>query len=352
MSAGLRVRRAPFGLVLVGLAVALAAAMVASVAMGAIDIPLSRAARIVALGIFGGVPGGEGSDPEALIIWAVRAPRIIVAALVGAALAVAGVQMQGLFQNPMASPDVIATSTGAALAAVLSIVWGLAQRSIVWLPAFAFAGALASLIVVYALTTRRGRTPIAMLLLAGVAINALLGALMAFLITLHWVRYEVAQEVLFWLQGGLGNRAWAHVWMAAPPIAVGLALSLVLARDLDLFLSGEETASSLGVETERVKRSVLVIAALLTGTAVAVSGIVGFVGLIVPHAVRLVVGPSHRRVVPASALAGAVFLVLADLVARMVLRPEEIALGVITAVCGAPFFLWLLSRYRREVGYL
>jgi iron complex transport system permease protein len=322
---------------------------VLAVATGAIDIPVGRAARIVALGLFGGSASG---DADALIIWAVRAPRIIVAALVGAALAVAGVQMQGLFQNPMASPDVVATSTGGALGAVLSIVWGLAERSIIWLPAFSFAGALASLVVVYVLTTRRGRTPIAMLLLAGVAINALLGAMMSFVITLNWVRYEVAQEVLFWAQGGLGNRTWAHVWMAAPPVIAGLVLSLVLARDLDLFLSGEETAASLGVETERVKRSVLVLAALLTGTAVAVSGIVGFVGLIVPHAVRLVVGPSHVRVVPASALAGATFLVLADLVARTIHRPEEIALGVITASCGAPFFLWLLSRYRREVGYL
>ena len=351
MSLGRRVRRAPFGVVLAALALALGAAMVFAVALGAIDIPLGRAARIVALGLFRS-PGADGADPEALIIWAVRAPRIIVAGLVGAALAVAGVQMQGLFQNPMASPDVIATSTGGALGAVLAIVWGLAQRSVVWLPAFAFVGALASLVVVYALTTRRGRTPIAMLLLAGVAINALLGAVMSFMITLHWVRYEVAQEVLFWLQGGLGNRTWVHVWIAAPPVFLGLALSLVLARDLDLFLSGEETASSLGVDTERVKRSVLVIAALLTGTSVAVSGIVGFVGLIVPHAVRLVVGPSHRRVVPASALAGAAFLVLADVTARTIHRPEEVALGVITACCGAPFFLWLLSRYRREVGYL
>jgi iron complex transport system permease protein len=346
-----RVRTAPFALVVSLLLAALAIAVVLAVAIGAIDIPVWRAARIVALGLTGGGTG-ESGDPQALIIWSVRAPRVIVAMLVGAALAVAGVQMQGLFQNPMASPDVVATSTGGALGAILSIIWGLAQRSIVWLPALAFVGALASLVLVYAITTRRGRTPIAMLLLAGVAINALLGALISFFVTLHWVRYEVAQEVLFWMQGGLENRTWAHVWMAAPPVLVGLVVSLVLARDLDLFLSGEETAASLGVETERVKRTVLVVAALLTGTSVAVSGVVGFVGLIIPHTVRLLVGPSHRRVVPASALAGAAFLVIADLVARTLHRPEEIGLGVITACCGAPFFLWLLSRYRREVGYL
>jgi iron complex transport system permease protein len=252
----------------------------------------------------------------------------------------------------MASPDVIATSTGGALGAVASIIWGFAQQSMFWLPGFAFVGALVSLFVVYGLTTRRGRTPVAMLLLAGVAINAFLGAIIQFLVTLNFVRYEVAQQVLFWMQGGLDNRTWTHVWMAAPPIVLGLVISFVLARELDLFLSGEDTAASLGVETERVKRGVLVVAALLTGTSVAVSGIVGFVGLIVPHAVRLVVGPSHRRVVPASALVGATFLILADIAARTLHRPEEISLGVITACCGAPFFLWLLARYRREVGYL
>jgi iron complex transport system permease protein len=351
MTLGARLRAAPFALTLACLSGALAVAIIVGVALGAIDIPLGTAARIVVRGLLGG-QGDDPADPQALIIWAVRAPRVIVAALVGAALAVAGVQMQGLFQNPMASPDVVATSTGAALGAVASIIWGLAQRSIVWLPAFAFLGALVSLTVVYVLTTRRGRTPVAVLLLSGVAINALLGAMIAFLVTLHFVRYEVAQEVLFWMQGGLDNRTWTHVWMAAPPILAGLAISLVLARDLDLFLSGEDTAASLGVEIERVKRGVLVVAALLTGASVAVSGIVGFVGLIVPHAVRLVVGPSHRRVVPASAIAGATFLIAADIVARTMHRPEEIALGVITASCGAPFFLWLLSRYRREVGYL
>jgi iron complex transport system permease protein len=276
----------------------------------------------------------------------------VVAVLVGAALAVAGAQMQGLFQNPMASPDIIATSAGAALGAVLALVLGVAQQSVLWLPILAFAGALASLFVVYTLTTRGGRTPVAMLLLAGVALSTLLAAITSFLITIHWVRVEVAQEVVFWLLGGLDSRTWTHVWLAGVPIALGLAAALAVARDLDLFLSGEEAAASLGVDVERVKRAVLVIAALLTGAAVAVSGIVGFVGLIVPHAVRLLVGPAHRRVVPMTALVGATFLVLADLVARTALTPHEISLGVVTACCGAPLFLWLLLRYRREVGYL
>jgi iron complex transport system permease protein len=152
--------------------------------------------------------------------------------------------------------------------------------------------------------------------------------------------------------GGLNSRTWTHVWRAGPPILVGLGVSLALAGDLDLVLSGEETALTLGLDVEWAKRRIIVLSALLTGVSVAVSGIIGFVGLIVPHAVRLVVGPAHRRVLPASALAGAAFLVLADLLARMVLRPEEVSLGVVTACVGAPFFLWLLVRYRREVGSL
>jgi iron complex transport system permease protein len=349
MTAGV-VRRLPLAAVLGLLAAILAGVVVIAVSVGAVTIPLPRVLRLLAAGLAG--PAGFADDPDALIVWTLRVPRVLVAALVGAALAVAGAQMQGLFQNPMASPDVIATSTGGALGAVVAMVLGLARESLFWLPGFAFAGALGSLAVVYGLTTRRGRTPIAMLLLAGVALNALLGALTSFFITLTWVRYEVAQEVLFWMLGGLSSRTWTHVWMAAPPIVAGMAASLLFARDLDLFVSGEETALTLGVDVERAKRRLIVISALLTGVSVAVSGVVGFVGLIVPHGVRLVVGPAHARLIPASALAGAAFLVVADLIARVALRPEEVSLGVITASVGAPFFLWLLARYRREVGSL
>jgi len=348
-----RLRSLPFPVILAALVAALAGTILLALSLGAIDVPLSAAVRGVKFGLFGGARDAfAGGDPDALIVWAVRAPRVLVAALVGAALAVAGAQMQGLFQNPLASPDVVATSTGGALGAVIALIAGLAQQSIVWLPACAFLGSLGSLATVYALTTRRGLTPVAILLLAGVAINALLGAVTSFLVTLHWVRYEVAQEVLFWLMGGLESRTWVHVWMAAPPIGIGLVLSVVLARDLDLFLSGEETAARLGVEVETVKRAGIVVASLLTGASVAVSGVVAFVGLIVPHAVRLIVGPSHRYVIPASGLTGATFVVAADIVARTIHRPEEISLGIITACCGAPFFLSLLARYRREVGYL
>jgi iron complex transport system permease protein len=217
-------------------------------------------------------------------------------------------------------------------------------------PTLACLGAALSLGTVYAMTTRRGRTPVAMLLLAGVALNALLASMTAFVISLNFVRYEVAQEVIFWLMGGLDDRTWTHVWLAAPLVAAGLFAATALARDLDLFTTGEDAASTLGLDVERAKQRVLLVAAVLTGTSVAVGGVIGFVGLIVPHTVRLLVGPSHRRLIPAAAIAGAIFVVGADLVARTALAPTEIRLGIVTGICGAPFFLWLLGRYRREVG--
>jgi iron complex transport system permease protein len=345
---------ARLALVLGILTLLLFAALVFGVAIGATTIPSETVLRVLAAGVLpsGWIDALPPDHPQSVVIWSLRTPRVIVAMLVGAALAVAGTQVQGLFQNPIAAPDVIATSSGGAVGAVISIVLGLAQRSIVWLPLMAFVGALISLTVIYVMTTRRGRTPVAMLLLAGLGLNAMLSAATSFLISSGGVRTEIALEVVFWLMGGLDSRTWSHVWMCAPGVIIGLAVSLYFARDLDLFLSGEDTAASLGVEVERVKRAVLVTSALLTGSAVAVSGIVGFVGLIVPHIIRFMVGPSHARVVPAAALAGASFLVACDLLARTLMRPEEISLGVITACIGAPVFLHLLIRHRREVGYL
>ncbi len=343
------VPRPPFAAVLLVLLAALGLIGIVAIGVGAVSIPPTRVASLL-VDAFHAPWSGRDADPELVILIAIRAPRVLVAGLVGAALAVAGTQMQGLFQNPMASPDVIGTSTGAALGAVLAFVLGLAQSHMMWIPALSCIGAALSLAVVYALTTRRGRTPVAMLLLAGVALNALLGSLTAFVISLQWVRYEVTQEVVFWLMGGLDDRTWTHVWMAAPLVAVGLAAAAALARDLDLFSTGEDAAATLGLDVERAKQRVLAVAALLSGTAVAVCGVIGFVGLIVPHGLRLVVGPSHRRLVPAAAIAGAIFVIAADLVARAALAPIEIRLGVVTGMCGAPFFLWLLARYRREIG--
>lgn len=327
--------------------------VVLGIGAGSISIEPQTVVRVLLARILpnGWVETAQISEAQQVIVWLVRAPRVIVAALVGAALALAGAQMQGLFKNPLASPDIIGTSAGGALGAVLAFAAGLAARSLFYLPVFAFVGSFFAVFAVYFIATKRGRTPIATLLLAGVALGSLVGAAISFVITSTSVRFEVAQEILFWLLGGLENRTWAHVWIALPCVAVGILISIFYTRELDLLLAGEEIALSLGVEVEQTKRILLTVTALLTGAAVAVSGVVGFVGLIVPHIVRQCLGPRHRTLLPASALTGAAFLVGADLLARTLLRPEEIRLGIVTAAFGAPFFLYLLLRHRREVDY-
>ncbi len=342
-----------FGVFLLVTTIMLIVLMVLGVAIGGVPTPLSAVLHALIKPISRSTITSEErlNNPVFAIVWLLRMPRAVMAALVGAALGVAGAQMQGLFQNPLASPDILGVSAGGSLGGVIALATGLATRSTFYLPLLSFSGALFALIVVYAIATRRARTGIATLLLAGVAVNALIGAITSFLITVTWVRYEVAQQIIFWLMGGLANRTWAHVWLGIPSFVIGIALALAFARDLDILAAGEEVASTLGVEVERSKRVLLVNAALLTGGAVALSGAIGFVGLVVPHAVRLAIGPTHRRLLPASALAGAAFLVFADLLARTLDRPEEIQVGIITAFFGAPFFLYLLMRRMHQESF-
>ncbi len=329
------------------------AVSIVGIAIGSSDIPLNVVLRILAAKV---LPNDwiemQGiTESQQVVIWLIRTPRVIVAALVGAALAMAGVQMQGLFQNPLASPDIVGISSGSALGAVIVLAVGLATRSMFYIPLFAFLGAFLALFTVYALATRRGVTPIATLLLAGIALNALIGAMTSFVITVAWVEHEVTREIIFWLMGGLDSRTWSHVWIALPGVIIGSCIALFYARELDILLMGTDTAHSLGVEVEPVKRIILTGSALLTGAAVAVSGIVGFVGLIIPHIVRLIIGPKHRFLIPACAITGATFLILVDLLARTIHRPEEIRLGILTALFGAPFFLYLLQRHRKEIYF-
>ncbi len=327
-------------------------AVVAGIAIGSSYISFDVVCRVLAQHILpsGWVNISDISEPNQVVVWLVRTPRVLVAVLVGASLAIAGAQMQGLFRNALASPDIIGSSSGGALGAVLALATGLATRSLFYLPVFSFIGALGALFLVYAIATRRGRTPVATLLLAGVAINALIGAASSFLISMKWVRFEVAQEILFWLMGGLDSRTWSHFWLILPTTVVGLMIATIYSRDLDILLLGEESALAVGLDVEKTKRILIVSSALLTGGAVAVSGTIGFVGLIIPHIVRLVIGPKHRFLLPASALTGATFLILADIIARTIQRPEEIRLGIITAIFGAPFFLYLLLKQQKTVG--
>jgi len=290
------------------------------------------------------------SATDQLVVWVLRIPRVLVAAAVGAGLATAGAIMQGLFRNPLAEPGLMGIGPGAALGGVLAFVTGWAARSVLPLPLLAMAGALLALGLVYALSTRGGVTPMPTLLLAGVATGSFVSALTSLLLTLNIANWQISQEVMFWMMGGLDSRTWTHFWLCAPFVLLGLTAGIFEARELDLLVQGEETAASLGVDVESAKRTLVVTVAILTGSSVAVAGMVGFVGLLVPHAVRLLLGPSHRVLLPASALGGAVFLILCDLVARTVHPPVEIRLGVITALCGGPFFILLLVRHYREAS--
>jgi len=286
---------------------------------------------------------------DLVVVWLIRIPRVLVAAFVGAGLASSGVIMQALFRNPLAEPSLVGAGPGAVLGGVISFVAGWSVVSVISLPLTAMLGALVALALVYAMATRGGVTPVTTLLLAGVAAGSLLSAVSSLLLSLNIVNWQMAQEIVFWMMGGLDARTWTHFWMCAPFVLLGLLAALLQARDLDLLQQGEETAASLGVDVESAKRMLTLTAAILTGASVAVAGLVGFVGLIVPHGVRLVLGPSNRALLPASALAGAAFLILCDLVARTIHHPAEIRLGIVTALGGGPIFIWLLMRRYRDV---
>jgi iron complex transport system permease protein len=336
------------------LLVLLALSLLAGISVGSTSIAPVIVAKVFAAKILpqGWVDIRSVSEAESVVVWLIRTPRVLVAALVGAGLALVGVQMQGLFKNPLASPDILGTSAGAAFGAVLAIACGLATRSPLYVPLLACLDAMMALCAVYTIAMRHGHIPVATLLLAGMALSILLGAATSLVISLNVVSYQVAQEILFWLMGGLDSRTWMHVAIVAPCVAGGALIAAAVARDLDMLLLGEEAAASLGVEVEHIKRVVLTSAALGTGAVVAVSGVVGFVGLVVPHVVRLLIGPGHRRLLPASALVGASFVIVADIVARTVMRPAEIRLGIITAAGGAPFFLYLLLTHKNTATTL
>jgi iron complex transport system permease protein len=287
---------------------------------------------------------------DEVIVWMIRLPRTIVAACVGAGLSVAGAVMQGLFRNPLAEPGLAGAGAGAVLGAVIAFVLGWSTVAVASLPACAITGALLSLLMVYAMATRAGITPVSTLLLAGIAVSSLLTAISSLLISMSIVNWQIAQEIVFWMMGGLEARTWTHVWLCAPLVAMGAVVSIFYARELDLMQQSEEVAAAFGVDVEFTKRTFMFISALLTGASVAVAGSIAFVGLVVPHAVRLMLGPSARTLLPASALGGAIFLLLCDLVARTVHPPTELRLGVVTSLIGGPLFIWLLVRHYREVG--
>ena len=332
------------GLVGLGLVVVLVVSLAVAVAFGSADVALGDVGRAVLHRLTGGAvaPPGEVAD---VIVWTLRLPRAILAALVGGGLAVIGVAMQALVRNPLAEPYILGVSSGASAGVSLFYLGFLPPvlTRALSLSLAAFLGALAAMLVVYLVARQGPRISTARLLLAGVAVSAFLAALTAF-VTFASPDPNKIRTVLFLLLGSFAGTTWSSVALPAAGAFLGLAVLWGLARPLDALLTGEEPAQSLGVPVEGLKQTLVGLAALVTGVLVAASGIIGFVGLIVPHAVRFVVGVSHRRVVPLSFAAGALFLVWADLAARTILPDQEVPVGVLTALCGVPFFLALLRR--------
>ena len=272
-----------------------------------------------------------------------RLARIILAVIAGAGLSVAGVIFQALLRNPLAEPYVLGVSSGAGLGAALAIVTGLGAMGTWTLPGLAFAGALATILVVYALAREPGgATPVQTLLLSGVIVSSVLGSILMFVVSIS--SSDKLHSVMWWLLGNLQIFDWQLLRIVSAVVGVGLGITLLFVRDLNLMTLGEEPAAHLGLHVERTKKLFFLVASLMTGATVAACGLIGFVGLIVPHTVRLAIGPDHRRLVPASALGGAAFLVLADSFARTAIAPLEIPIGVVTAFIGGPFFLFLLRR--------
>lgn len=296
---------------------------------------------------------GQGSSIlpwERIIVLDVRLPRVVTGVFVGAALAVSGAALQAMFRNPLADPAVIGVSSGASLGAVLAMHLGLSTVESWAIPGLAVAGAAGTAFAVYGIASRRGHLPVGTLLLSGVAVGSLASALTSLVLSLSLEEYERGRQTVRWLMGGLEARTWTEVLIVAPTTLIGSAIVVASSRELDALLLGETQAMALGVDVPWVRRRLIFATAIVIGGAVAVSGVIGFVGLVVPHVLRLFVGPSHAVLLPACLLFGAAFIVGTDLLCRTVVAPEEIRLGVMTGCLGAPFFLFLLLSRRREIS--
>jgi iron complex transport system permease protein len=340
-------RHLPYPLVVGVLMVMLAAAMIAGLAIGSIAIPPPEVVATVAHQFFPGLVDAGGPAHVETVIVQVRGPRVLLGALVGAGLAVVGMTLQALVRNPLADPYLLGVSSGASVGAVGVIVTGVSIAGAISTSVAAFLGSLAALALVYSMSRSSGQITTTRLVLAGVAVAYVLSAVTS-LMLITAKSGDQARQVLTWLLGGLGGAQWNTLWLPLALVTAGLLIMLAQSRTLNVLLAGDDAAATMGVDTQRFRARMFVLASLLTGVLVAVSGPIGFVGLILPHAVRLVVGSDHRRALPAAALAGATFLVLADLAARTLASPQEIPVGVLTALCGGPFFLWLLRRDARR----
>jgi iron complex transport system permease protein len=342
-------RRVPASILIPSLIALLLVSIVIAAGIGAVRVgPM----QIIAIVLH---HAGIGTDIEFThqqdaVVWAIRVPRVLLATMVGAALAISGAVLQGIFRNPLADPSIIGVSSGAAFGAVSAIVIGATPFGYMTTPIAAFAGGVITTLVVWSLSRRNGRVDTVTLILVGIALNAMIGAGMGMLN--YMADDEQLRAVVFWSMGSLGGATWKSLYAILPLILLGLIALPRQARDLNLLVLGEREARHLGVDVDRTRFLLIVVVALTTGAAVAFAGIIGFVGLIVPHLIRLISGPDHRVLLPASALTGATLLVLTDLLSRTIVSPLELPIGVVTALLGAPFFLFLLLKTRWQNGVI
>ena len=335
-------------LVFGGLSALLVLMVIISVGVGQVSIAPSEVIGSI-LHRIGINAGSLPTHPQGeAVLWQVRFPRVALAVIVGAALACAGAVMQGVFGNPLAEPGVVGVSSGAALAAAASIAFGASILGAWTVPIFAFVGGLITTLLVYLMSRDGGRTEVVTLVLTGVAVNAVANAGMAFV--MFAADTQAREEIVFWTLGSLNGTRWQYVMLVLPLAIVGVAGSVLLARQLDLLSLGDRAARHVGVDVERLRLIAIVLVALLTAAAVSFCGIIGFVGLVIPHLIRILLGPGHKSLVPASAIGGSLLLVSADLVARTAVPYADLPIGMLTALVGGPFFFWLLRRTRRTAG--
>jgi iron complex transport system permease protein len=337
-----------YRLLILVLSIALLVSITLAVTIGPVPISPLRVWQIVLSRILTNLQG-DWSLAQVQIIWFIRFPRVLLAFLVGAGLSVVGVTLQALVRNPLADPYILGISSGASVGAVLVILFGLFTSFGVYaLSIGAFAGALLSSVVVFLLALKSGRISSTRLILAGVAVSYLFSAITSFL-TLKAGTGEAARRVLFWLLGGLSGAKWIDLFLPFVTLIIVAVYLFSVRRSLNALLMGEETAITLGTDIDRFRQQLFLATSLLTGVIVAVSGSIGFVGLIMPHIVRLWVGSEHTRLLPVSLLSGGIFLIWSDVLARILIAPEELPVGIITALFGAPFFIWLLQRQSNTV---
>ncbi len=334
-------------IIIPALMVLLILSAIVALGTGAVEFNAAEVVRTLGAGLSGKFRKAEISPREAIIL-CIRLPRVILSAMTGASLAASGAVYQGIFRNPMADPYVMGASSGASLGATCAFMLPVQIKflSMGSVPLLAFAGSLLAVLLVYNLARVGDRTPVLNLVLAGMIVSSILSALVSLLMFV--MPSGVLHGLAFWLMGGFSGRGWDHVLMTLPYFVVGLAIVAFCSRELNALLLGEEQAMHLGIEVQKTTRLLILASSLLTASSVASGGIIGFVGLVIPHLVRMLIGPDNRRLVPASILFGALAMMAADAAARLIIAPQELPVGIITALVGGPFFAYLLRQYKKK----